>query len=69
MLLKTGKADEVLKITENKKNAITDIFFLKYCLDFGLLHLPSWKFLKKGFLNTLSSLFQKNVRSVRFRVP
>ena len=38
MLLKTDEADEALSITENKMNFITDIFFLKYCLDSSLLH-------------------------------
>ena len=49
MLLKTYEADEVFNITENKINSITDIFFLKYCLDLGLLHLSSWKFISKYF--------------------
>ena len=51
MLLKTGEADEAHNITENKTNSITDIFFLKYYLDLGLLHLSfrnfSWMFLKE----------------------
>ena len=37
MLLKTDKVDEALNITENKTNYITDIFFLKYCLELGLI--------------------------------
>ena len=28
-LLKIDKADEILNVTENKANSITDIFFLK----------------------------------------
>ena len=44
MLLKTDEAEEALNITENKMNSITDIFFLKYCLDLGLLHVSFWKF-------------------------
>ena len=41
MLLTTDEADDALNITENKTNSITDIFFLKYCLNLGLLYLPS----------------------------
>ena len=69
MLLKTDEADEGLKITENKTISITYIFLLKYCLDLGLLHFPSWKFFFSIFLNTLDCFFQKNVRLVTFRVP
>ena len=47
--LKTDEAIEAVNITENKANPITDIFFLKYCLDLGLLHLPSWKFFSEYF--------------------
>ena len=43
MLLKTDEVDEALNITENKTNSITEIFFLKYYLELGLLHLPFWK--------------------------
>ena len=39
--LKTDEADEVFNVTENKTNSITDIFFLKYYLDLGLLQLYS----------------------------
>ena len=49
MLLETDEADEGLKITENKTISITYIFLLKYCLDLGLLHLPSWKFFSEFF--------------------
>ena len=41
MLLKTDEACEAHNITENKTDFITYIFFLKHCLDLGLLHLPS----------------------------
>lgn len=54
MLLKTDEADEGLKITENKTISITYIFLLKYCLDLGLLHLPSWKFFSENFLKKFS---------------
>ena len=36
-------------VTENKTNSITDIFFLKYYLDLGLLRLSSWKFSSNYF--------------------
>ena len=39
--LKTDEGDEVFNVTENKTNSITDIFFLKYYLDLGLLQLYS----------------------------
>ena len=45
MLLKTDEVDEALNITENKTNSITDIFFLKYYLDLGLLSLSYWEFI------------------------
>ena len=41
MLLTTDEADNALNITENKTNSITNIFFLKYCLDLGIQYLPS----------------------------
>ena len=34
---------------EKKTNFITDIFFLKYYLDLGLLRLTSWEFFSKYF--------------------
>ena len=73
MPLKTDEGDQPFNIIENKTNSITDIFFLKYCLDLKLLHLSFWKFFswiftKRNFLSTLNGLFQKNLRSVRFRV-
>ena len=46
-LLKTDEADEVFNVTENKTNSITDIFFLKYYLDLGLLQLYSREFFLK----------------------
>ena len=49
MLLKTDEAGEVLNITEDKTNFITDIFILKYCLDLGLLYLSSGKFFPEHF--------------------
>ena len=49
MLLETDQADETLNITENKTNFITDIFFLKYCLDLVLLRLASWEFFSEYF--------------------
>ena len=49
MLLKRDKGDETLNITEDKTNSITEIFFLKYCLHLGLLHLPSWNFFPEYF--------------------
>ena len=57
MLLKTDEADKALNITENKTNSITDIFFLKYCLDLGLLRLSSWEF----FLNITKKDFSKQL--------
>ena len=54
MLLKTVEADEALSITENKTNSITDIFFLKFCLDLGLLHLSSWKSFSENFYKKFS---------------
>ena len=44
MLLKTEEVNKAFSVTENKTNSITDIFFLKYYLDLGLLHLSSWEF-------------------------
>ena len=49
MLLKTRKEDEAFNITENKMNSITDISFLKYCLDLRLLRFPSWKYFSEYF--------------------
>ena len=49
MLLKTDESDEPLNITESKANFITDIFFLKYCLDLGILSLSSWNFFSEYF--------------------
>ena len=57
MLLKTDEADKALNITENKTNSITDISFLKYCLDLGLLRLSSWEF----FLNITKKDFSKQL--------
>ena len=37
--LKTDEADEVFNVTQNQTNSITDIFFLKYYLDLGLMKL------------------------------
>ena len=44
------EADEAFNGTENKTNFITDIFFLKYYLDLGLLPLSSWEFFSEIFL-------------------
>ena len=49
MLLTTDEADDALNITENKTNSITDIFFLKYCLNLGLLYLPSYNIFSEYF--------------------
>ena len=49
MLLKTEEADKALKINENQINSITDIFFLEYCIDLGLLHFSSWTFFPEYF--------------------
>ena len=43
-LLKTGEADKAFKVTENKTNSVTEIFFLKYYLDLGPLRWSSWEF-------------------------
>ena len=48
-LLKSEQADEVFKIAEKKKNSITDILFLKYYFDFGLLQLYSWEIFSENF--------------------
>ena len=49
-LLKTEEADRTFSVTENKTNSITDIFFLKYYLDLGLLRLSySWEFFPDYF--------------------
>ena len=45
--LKTDEADGISNFTENKTNSITDIFFLKYYLDLGLLQLYSREFFLK----------------------
>ena len=52
--LKTDEADEVFNVTENKTNSITDIFFLKYYLDLGLLQLYSEETFSEIFLNFFS---------------
>ena len=49
MLLTTDEADDALNITENKMNSITDIFFLKYCLNLGLLYKPSQNIFSEYF--------------------
>ena len=36
-------------VIENKINFITDVFFLKYCLDLGLLRLYSWDIFSEYF--------------------
>ena len=43
-LLKTEEADKAFNVTRNKTNSITDIFFLKYYSDLGLLRLAFWEF-------------------------
>ena len=53
--LKIDEADdEVFNVTENKTNYITDIFFLKYYLDLGLLQLYSREIFSENFLNYFS---------------
>ena len=49
MLLKRDEAEEAFNITEYMTNSMTDIFFLKYCLDLGQLNLSSWKFFYEYF--------------------
>ena len=49
MLLKTDEAGEALRINENKANSIKENFFLKYCLDLGLLHVSSGNFFLNNF--------------------
>ena len=39
-LLETGEAGEAFNITENKKNSIIEIFFIRYYLDLELLRMP-----------------------------
>ena len=39
--LKTDKAEEIFNVTEKKTNSITDIFFVNYYLDLGLMQLHS----------------------------
>ena len=48
-LLKTDEVDEVFKVAENKTNYITDILFLKYYFNLGLLQLYSWEMLPENF--------------------
>ena len=43
------KTEEAFSVTENKTNSITNIFFLKYYLDLGLLRLSSWEFFSDYF--------------------
>ena len=50
MLLKTDEAGEDLRIIENKTNSIKENFFLKWCLDLGLLHVSSGNFFLNNFL-------------------
>ena len=52
--LKTGEADEVFNVTENKTNFITDFFFLKYYFDLELLQLYSREIFSENFLNFFS---------------
>ena len=49
MLLKTDEAGEALRINENQANSIKENFFLKYCLDLGLLHVSSGNFFLNNF--------------------
>ena len=57
MLLKTDEADEVLNITENTTNSITQTSLLPVILlRFGLLHLSSGEF----FLNISLKNFSKH---------
>ena len=48
-LLKTDEADKVFNVAENKTNSITDISFLKYYFDLGLLQLYSWETFSEKF--------------------
>ena len=52
--LKTGEADEVFNVTENKTNFITDFFFLKYYFGLELLQLYSREIFSENFLNFFS---------------
>ena len=73
MLLKADDAEEALNITENKTNSVTDISWniveIFAASTFVFLEMFSWIYLKRNSLIALNCLFQKNVRSVRFRVP
>ena len=53
-LLKTDEADEVLNVADNKTNSITDIIFLKYYFDLGLLQLYSWEIVPGNFFKKFS---------------
>ena len=45
--LKTDEADEIFNVTGNKTNSITDIFFLKYYLDWGYCNCTPGNFFLK----------------------
>ena len=68
-LLKIDKVEEVVNVAENKTKSITDIFFLKYYLDLGLLRLYSREFFfwlnitKNKFLNTLNGWLRRKETS------
>ena len=53
-LLETDEADEVFNVAENKTNSITDILFLKYYFDLGLLQLYSWEIFSENFFKKIS---------------
>ena len=48
--VKSLKTDEVFNVTENKTNSNTDIIFLKYYLDLGLLQLYFREIFSENFL-------------------
>ena len=48
-LLKTGEADEVFNVAQNKTISITDILFLKYYFDFEILQLYFWEICSENF--------------------
>ena len=56
-LLKADKTDEDFNVTENKTNSITDILFLKYYVDLGLLRLYSWENFPEHFLKKIRKHF------------
>ena len=56
-LFKADKTDEVFNVTKNKTNYITDILFLKYYLDLGLLQLYSWENFSEHFLKEIRKDF------------